>query len=376
MTNPVLSNRVGSEQVILWQYDKAYNLIALIRRWMAFAKLTTEDFWDTIRDSFLAIDGQYVHSEWNPTMGYRIGDWVSKSGKTYCCISGIDYTTDGDENEWEDDKWVERELPAQEWKSNSGYEPGSFVTKDGLVFCCTAEIPAPTEGENTFDITQWSIDNSSLNSIGLDVWGFILGLRRPIINIGTSVEPNEKSISDDLYRRVLKGRYFLLGMSPTTKNYNEFLSIVFPMEDDGTHEEAKEKARKDGIVYSYRPKIHAIDGGTSMPDEDGRESISQAKFMTMTFSEFEKPDDETDSEKEERLLWEQHKDILVDYPAGIRYEGSFVNGEKVIGFAGQDLNNFADAFAWATDDDVNGGIFAGTDRANFPGGEYKGPEGD
>ena len=51
-----LSNSVSSTAAILWQYDHAPNLIALIKKWNGLAKLIVEDFWDYFADRVFKID--------------------------------------------------------------------------------------------------------------------------------------------------------------------------------------------------------------------------------------------------------------------------------------------------------------------------------
>ena len=56
MTNPVLNNNISTDSVILWQYDKAYNLIRLIQAWNEFAKVSCTDFWNYFGNSIFPID--------------------------------------------------------------------------------------------------------------------------------------------------------------------------------------------------------------------------------------------------------------------------------------------------------------------------------
>lgn len=272
MTNATIDNKVGNEAVVLWQYDKAYNLIALIGkfgedagiwkkgnlgRFNYLAKVTTEDFWDFVRD--------YV-------------------------------------------------MPLHEH------------------------------------------EDETLDKLILTVWGRILGLSWPTYEKGgRTVE-----ISHDFFRRIIRGRFFLLNMAATTANYNKYLGIVFPKEE--IDEEAKKEAEEQGEVYLSGPRNYVKDGGTSMPDEDGRETINNSKFMSMEFS---MPDGVKEGDEEWEII-KQNPNLIYIYPAGIRYEGGFKPDSKVIGFNGQDLKNMANGFAWADENEKNGGILAGTDKAQFP----------
>lgn len=272
MTNATIDNKVGNEAVVLWQYDKAYNLIALIGkfgedagiwkkgdlgRFNYLAKVTTEDFWDFVRD--------YV-------------------------------------------------MPLREHEDE---------TMDKLI---------------------------------LTVWGRILGLSWPTYEEGGRTV----AISHDFFRRIIRGRFFLLNMAATTANYNKYLGIVFPKEE--IDEEAKKEAEEQGEVYLSGPRNYVKDGGTSMPDENGRETINNSKFMSMEFS---MPDGVKEGDEEWEII-KQNPNLIYIYPAGIRYEGGNADASKVIGFDGQDLRNMANGFAWAEENEKNGGILAGTDKAQFP----------
>ena len=56
MTNPLLSNEINTDSVILWQYDKAYNLIKVLQKWEGFGKASCEDFWNYFGNNILPID--------------------------------------------------------------------------------------------------------------------------------------------------------------------------------------------------------------------------------------------------------------------------------------------------------------------------------
>ena len=272
MTNATIDNKVGNEAVVLWQYDKAYNLIALIGkfgedagiwkkgdlgRFNYLAKVTTDDFWDFVRD--------YV-------------------------------------------------MPLRKH------------------------------------------EDETLDKLILTVWGRILGLSWPTYEEGgRTIE-----ISHDFFRRIIRGRFFLLNMAATAANYNKYLGIVFPKEE--IDEEAKKEAEEQGEVYLSGPRNYVKDGGTSMPDEYGRETINNSKFMSMEFS---MPDGVKEGDEEWEII-KQNPNLIYIYPAGIRYEGGNDDASKVIGFNGQDLKNMANGFAWADENEKNGGILAGTDKAQFP----------
>lgn len=257
MTNATIDNKVGNEAVVLWQYDKAYNMIALIGkfgedagiwkkgdlgRFNYLAKVTTEDFWDFVRD--------YV-------------------------------------------------MPLREH------------------------------------------EDETLDKLILTVWGRILGLSWPTYDEGgETVE-----ISHDFFRRIIRGRFFLLNMAATTANYNKYLNIVFPFEDT---------PERTGTP------CHTVDGGTSMWNGSEHGEIDDSKFMSMSFTV---PANASD---EELAIIRQSPDLIYVYPAGIRYEGGYADYSKVIGFNGQDLKNMANGFAWADENEKNGGILAGTDKAQFP----------
>lgn len=71
MTNPILSNKISSDSAILWQYDKAPNLIHLIQNWNEFATVSCERFWNYIGNKVLPIDAadEYGLTIWGGILG-------------------------------------------------------------------------------------------------------------------------------------------------------------------------------------------------------------------------------------------------------------------------------------------------------------------
>lgn len=67
------------------------------------------------------------------------------------------------------------------------------------------------------------IDNA--NEFGLSVWGKLLDCRRPILVWG---QPAVQQILDkEIYRKILKARFQLLGKNASMKSYCEYLYAVF-----------------------------------------------------------------------------------------------------------------------------------------------------
>ena len=279
MTNATIDNKVGNEAVVLWQYDKAYNLIALI-------------------------------GKFGEDVGIRVdGDPIWKNGE----LGRFNYLA-------------------------------KVTTEDFWNFVRDYVMPLREHEDETLD------------KLILTVWGRILGLSWPTYEEGgRTVE-----ISHDFFRRIIRGRFFLLSMAATTANYNKYLGIVFPKEE--IDEEAKKEAEEHGEVYLSGPRNYVKDGGTSMPDEDRWETIDNSKFMSMEFS---MPDGVKEGDEEWEII-KQNPNLIYIYPAGIRYDGGNADASKVIGFDGQDLRNMANGFAWADENEKNGGILAGTDKAQFP----------
>ena len=264
MTNAAIDNKVGNEAVVLWQYDKAYNLIALI-------------------------------GKFGEDVGIRVdGDPIWKNGK----LGRFNYLA-------------------------------KVTTEDFWNFVRDYVMPLREHEDKTLD------------KLILTVWGRILGLSWPTYEEGgRTVE-----ISHDFFRRIIRGRFFLLSMAATTANYNKYLNIVFPFEDT---------PERTGTP------CHTVDGGTSMWHGSEQGEIDDSKFMSMSFTV---PANASD---EELAIIRQSPDLIYVYPAGIRYEGGYADDSKVIGFNGQDLKNMANGFAWADENEKNGGILAGTDKAQFP----------
>lgn len=349
MTNPILSNAVENKGVILWQYDHAYNLIALIDGFNKIATATVTQFWDYFRD--------------------------------------------------------------------------------GVFNIMTAD------------------------EFGLNVLGRIMGLPRPTVALADGSDSDSAEdvvpISDDFYRRLLLGRFFLFGMSPTVPNYNKYLNIVYgrfsadilPIvyTSDELKAAAASKASEgdsseegdDGtrtiteIAHLAFVETPASDGDSSDSDDDtpatlavydGRNNTllftmvedasapgkfvyaasNPAKGFSITFGgepptigtfpatvNKAKVEDGLDMEMsfvplspdgqaaldhlapEERAMHEQHPDLIYYYPAGIRTNDADKSATNVIGTVGQPLENFADAFSWVQKPTTAGGIFAGNEKAKY-----------
>lgn len=227
MTNPELSNSIRNDSVVLWQYDQAPTLIALISKLNDISESAVTDYWDYLYQFVFAVD--------------------------------------------------------------------------------------------------------TADSFGLNVLGNLMGISRPKIKVPGK---DETTISDDLYRRLLKARFYIMRMPPTCEVYNRYLSLLFPSD------EPIEKV--DGEVVWYKPRNSSKD--------------FQDMSMGFTFP--------VDATEEEAYLIFQHYETVYSFPTGIRTNCSFVQKDKVIGFEGQNLNNFSEVFAWATDK-RNGGIFSTTEGANY-----------
>ena len=276
----LLNNEVENTEVILWQYDKAWNLIHLIENWNKLAKAASQDFWDR----FWGFTNDYVHGTFF-----------------------IDYA----------------------------------------------------------------------DTFGLNVWGNMLGISRPRINY----EGYSGFISNDLYRRLLKARFFMYNHKPTVPNYNKFLTILWgalDSENGNAIEYDTTKIFNEEGVANYQSEDDSdsdSDSDVQSPQYRSRCEVFDFQNMTMGFSF---PQNATD---EEAYLIFQHYDIIYPFPAGIRYPGEFILDDLVIGLnetqaTGQNYRNFVDGVILAEDNEpfssttgiaqnTNGGIFSTTDRANY-----------
>lgn len=261
MTNPKIDNSIANENVILWQYDNAPNLIGLIRKWNDFGKISVTDFWDYYRDVVVNID--------------RADDF------------------------------------------------------------------------------------------GLNVLGNAFNVPWPSIKIpgSTPSDPSVVSkVSSDFYRRLLKAKMYLMWKPSTVEVFNTYLSFLFPDKSQDPLEKVS------GQVLMYKPRSRVLDF----------QNMSMA-YTFPTYSGLTQA-----SQLEEAFMVFQHYDDIFPFPAGIRYPGEFYNSDRVFGFQGQNLKNMAyqgiqngslvdNMMVWADEDVVDstgtvvsdGGIFAGTEKANY-----------
>lgn len=280
MTNPVLSNEVENRQVILWQYDHAPNLIGLIDGFNQIASDTVTQFWDYFRDSVFNIQTA-------DTFGLNVLGRLMGLPRPSVIL---------------------------------GAPPQGVTNPSELAQA--AGVP---------DATSFSDVITALSSKGITESSTVQDAVDAVESGGSDAMP----ISDGLFRRLLLGRFFLFGMSPTVPNYNKYLNIIWGNDAP---------AVVDGFDMSmdFPPPIDNCDSEVGSDSED--EEVSYA---------------------EELAMHEQHPDLIYFYPAGIRTNESAASSKKVLGMAGQDLENFADAFSWVQNPTATGGIFAGNEKAKF-----------
>lgn len=133
---------------------------------------------------------------------------------------------------------------------------------------------------------DWPADVANIdtaNDFGLSVWGMLVGVKRFILEDG---QGGGTPISSELYRRIIKAKVKLLDGNASMKDYCDFVYEIF--------------------------------GGGVAP-VDGLD-------MSLTFTD-------NGLTGEESLLFAQHMDELVVYPAGVR--DNAVSDSLVFGFDGQ-----------------------------------------
>jgi len=307
MTNPILSNDISNSRVITWQYDKAINLISLITKWNEWAGVAVRDFWDNMMYNVMTCRIVYPKAKgmWREGVNYTVGKLV--------CF-------------------------------------GDSATEDYKCYRCKTQHISE-DANKPPNPSYWEVEE--YDSLGLALFGNILGIQRPRI---TMEDGTKKYISDDLYYRLLRSRFYMLYKSPTITNYNKFLHILFPgKKPDGSIDPIKNRNRVVSFGDCDFQDYTAEGSGKTI--EGARGSMS----MGFTF-----PADATD---EEAMLIFQHYDICYPFPAAIRSNCSFMQTDLIIGLndesSGQDYRNFADGFAKVSDAAKNGGILSSTDNANY-----------
>lgn len=283
------------------------------------------------------------------------------------------------------------------------------VARSGT-FECLPDLDTSTRDESHVP-EGWTVVNPSLSSA--PVAKTVVKTAPPLaIPDGQSAldQLTPTPISDDFFRRLLLGRFFLFGMSPTVPNYNKYLNIIYgrfssdilPVAytiagETRTIEEIAQLA----IVETPASGGDSSDSGDDTPATlavyDGRnntvlftmveDASSTGKFvyaapnpakgfsitfggepptigsfpatvnkakvddgldMAMSFVPLS-PDGQAQPDQltpEERAMHEQHPDIIYFYPAGIRSNAVAQSATEVIGTEGQSLENLADAFSW------------------------------
>lgn len=376
MTNPVLNNNIATESVILWQYDKAYNLIRLIKGWNSQAKAACTDFWNYFGNNVFPIDraDTFGLNVWGNMLGIpRPTIKIPKSGVNY----------DGDTNDNTSPSWLTLDATDEE-AIDEALASGYVISKTdrGKTYLYKLFVD-PVSGV-VYDINGYREDGYNVIDDGI--------VKNPDGTIKEEQDWKTVTIKNTLYRGLLKGRFFMMCHTPTVPNYNKFLSIVFGAQDgDGD-------GHPDYDIFNDAGEIEA-----------GHSSRNKAlDFMDMTMG-FTFP---KNASTEEAYLIFQHYDTVYPFPAGIRYPGEFILDDLVIGlntdqsqYAGSDgetpfkvleinvdderkeygddstetvasrdnqyYKNFVDGLVLVNDipakiaRNPNGGIFSTTERANY-----------
>ena len=403
MTNPVLTNRIATDSVILWQYDKAINLIRLIQAWNKYATVSCTEFWNYFGNNIFPIDRA-------DTFGLNV--WGSMLGISRPIVQKGELSAERDWNNWsvvnervagrttinfkpsffgmakDDDRILSVTVQSTDNPDRLVSAPRILQLRDSsetvlatstnvvsmdkintkYTFEFAGDAPLDASANYSLVFCDTSGNNAQIGiRIGLmsaDVDDLYFGGNKrwePGIEVSWKSSYNVP-ISDGLYRRLLKAKFFMMTHTPTVPNYNKFLSILFG-------------ATKDGVKEFDTRKFYNCYGEPNV-DNDGNELSSTYStrcialdFQNMTMG-FSFPTEATD---EEAYLILQHYDMVYPFPAGIRYAGEFVYDDIVIGLnkdqtIGQDYKAFVDGLVLADDDSgnyPNGGIFSTTDRANY-----------
>ncbi len=166
------------------------------------------------------------------------------------------------------------------------------------------------------------------DAFGLKMWGVILGQDRPNYAV-YSTENGEDShpvpVSDDMYRRILKARFFLMNAPGSIEDYSRAVNMVFPASDGVSR---CVRVVEDDVCAMHYEKDSAK---WDLLDEESR-----LVFRTAHIDKYE--DGLTDADvRENRILNDAHYDscrALLVYPAGVRRN---VEVEVVaFGFDGQE----------------------------------------
>lgn len=139
--------------------------------------------------------------------------------------------------------------------------------------------------------TNWRlnvIDIDSADDFGLSIWGKLLSCPRVAISADSELEVEEQSIPREMYRKLLKAKFRLLGSNATIDDYREYVDTIF----------------------------------------SGTVEISNPGDMSLTFSE---GDDLTNIEK---ALIRQHYDVIFTFPSGV-YDNQDAEG-LIFGLANDD----------------------------------------
>ena len=329
MTNPILSNAVENKQVILWQYDHAYNLIALIDGFNKIATATVTQFWDYFRDGVFNI---MTADEFGLNV---LGRLMGLPRPTVAFADGSDSDSAEDAKEISDDFFRRLLL-------------GRFS-----LFGMSPTVP-------NYD-KYLNIIYGRFSSDILPVTYTVAGETRTISEIAqlAIVEaPASGGDSSD------SGDDTPASLAVYDGRNNTYLFTMAEFEDTPGKFifAASNPAKGFSITFGgVPPRV-----GES-PATVNKAKVDDGLDMAMSLVPLS-PDGQAALDQltaEELAMHEQHTDVIYYYPAGVRTNAAAKPATEVIGTDGQPLENFADAFSWVQPVETAkaGGIFAGNEKA-------------
>lgn len=129
----------------------------------------------------------------------------------------------------------------------------------------------------------------NLEEFALSIWGTMLGVGRPVV----TVDGVKRTISSELYRRMLLGRFQLACSNASKSAYEKFVDLVFG----------------DNV------------------------SVTDNGDMSMDFTWIGPANPTTDSEKEMKAVVENKSDLVFLYPAGVKSHDE--SNDSIFGFEEQ-----------------------------------------
>jgi len=215
MDNYTPANTANLNRVILWQYEKAERLKAIIQYQQDFFDEAVTDFWDSHRDDTFNLDtaDSFGLRVWGILLGVDRPSYTRDYPRTVIVSGSGSATADGE-------------------YSLAGLDEFQYPYYRNIA--SSTLLPVVLVTPPTHVITSWFINlDPNITAYYNPVSDEIPPKTGWLVNEGDAPAPTLdytliEAFTDDMYRQLLKSRLMLMRMKATIPNINRYVEFLFP----------------------------------------------------------------------------------------------------------------------------------------------------